>query len=556
MIVSLMIKDIVLIDRLQMNFEDGLCVLSGETGAGKSILLSGIGLAIGARGGKELIRHGKDQGSVAVELEILDDHKVWRLLDEQGLDHEGGQIILRRVITKDGRSRAFINDQSVSVSFLRAVGENLIEIHGQHDERGLLNPSGHRHLLDDFGGYEKLLEKVRKNYRTLCELKTTLTNEQAKLELAKSDEEYIRHNLEELEQINPVVGEEEELAKERSKMMQGESLSEGLGGLLGTLLSDKGVDTALRAILRKIERMSAQAPGLLDSVSECLDRAANETSEGISQLEAIIRDLEFNPFDLENTEERLFALRAAARKHHCQPDGLVALKDEFEQKLGALKFSDEEVQRLIKEVEKAGLVFEQNVSQLSKERKKAASLLDNQVATELPALKMDKAEFMTFLEPLDREAWNAEGGERVDFQVSTNPGAPFGGLIKIASGGELSRFILALKVVLARKTSVATLIFDEIDQGVGGAVANAVGERLAVLAEKAQILVITHSPQVAARGKSHWLINKKSDEKNGAVTTAVTTLENDNRREEIARMLAGAEVTSEARAAADNLLDW
>lgn len=556
MIVSLMIKDIVLIDRLQMNFEDGLCVLSGETGAGKSILLSGIGLAIGARGGKELIRHGKDQGSVAVELEISEDHKVWQLLDEQGLDYEYGQIILRRIITKDGRSRAFINDQSVSASFLRAVGENLIEIHGQHDERGLLNPSGHRHLLDDFGGYEKLLEKVRKNYRVLCDLKTKLKIEQEKLKLAKSDEDYIKHNLEELEQLNPAVGEEEELAKERTKMMQGENLAEGLGGLLGKLLSDKGVDAVLRATLRKIERMSAQAPGLLDDVSESIDRAANETSEGISQLEAIIRDLEFNPYDLENTEERLFALRAAARKHNCLPDGLVALRGEFEHKLGALKFSDEEVQRLIDEVEKAQVIFEQNVVKLSGERKKAATLLDSQVGKELPALKMDKAEFMTYLEPLDCGSWNAEGGERVDFQVSTNPGAPFGGLIKIASGGELSRFILALKVVLARKTSVATLIFDEIDQGVGGAVANAVGERLAELAKKAQILVITHSPQVAARGKSHWLINKNSEGNSGSVTTAVTTLENESRREEIARMLAGAEVTNEARAAADNLLDW
>lgn len=556
MIVSLMIKDIVLIDRLQMNFEDGLCVLSGETGAGKSILLSGIGLATGARGGRELIRHGEEQGSVAVELEIPVGHQVWQLFDEQGLDYEGGQIILRRVITKDGRSRAFINDQSVSISFLRSVGESLIEIHGQHDERGLLNPSGHRHLLDDFGGYEKLLELVRKNYKALCDLKSQLEIEQEKLQLAKSDEEYIKHNLEELEQLNPVVGEEEELAKERTKMMQGENLAEGLGELLGKLLSDKGVDTALRAVLRKIERMAAQAPGLLDSVSESLDRAANETSEGISQLETIIRDLEFNPYDLENTEERLFALRAAARKHSCQVDGLVALKDEFEQKLGALRFGDEEVQRLINEVATAQMVFEQNVTKLSIERKRAATLLDSQVAKELPALKMDKAEFMTFLEPLDSEFWNAEGGERVDFQVSTNPGAPFGGLIKIASGGELSRFILALKVVLARKTSVATLIFDEIDQGVGGAVANAVGERLAELAKKAQILVITHSPQVAARGKNHWLINKKTAGNDGRVTTAVTVLENEKRREEIARMLAGAEVTKEARAAADNLLEW
>ena len=553
MIVSLTIKDIVLIDRLQMDFEDGLCVLSGETGAGKSILLSGIGLAIGGRSEKELIRYGKDQGSVSVEMLVPDDHKVWNILKEQGLDVELDRVILRRVITKDGRSRAFINDQSVSIALLRKAGECLIEIHGQHDERGLLNPSGHRDLLDDFGGYDALLKKVAINYRTLTSLKQALAREQEKLEIAKSDEEYISHNLEELNTLSPEIGEEEGLAKERTRMMQGETLSSGLGDLLGKLLNDKGVDTILRATLRKIERMSAQAPGLLDGVSESLDRAANETSEGIRELESIIRDLEFNPYDLENTEERLFSLRAAARKHNCQPDGLVALKQEFEEKLNALKFSDEEVHRLLGEVKAAKDTFEENVRKLSAQRIKTAVSLDKQVNKELPALKMDKARFQTFIESLDPEDWNGEGGERIDFRVSTNPGAPFGGLVKIASGGELSRFILALKVVLARQTSVATLIFDEIDQGVGGAVANAVGERLAELADKAQILVITHSPQVAARGRSHWLINK-SVSNDDMMTTAVTELVKEDRREEIARMLSGAEVTKESRAAADNLL--
>ncbi|HRW29568.1 MAG TPA: hypothetical protein P5227_06205, partial [Emcibacteraceae bacterium] len=286
------------------------------------------------------------------------------------------------------------------------------------------------------------------------------------------------------------------------------------------------------------------------------DRAANETTEAISELERIIRDLEFNPYDLENVEERLFALRGIARKHHCQPDSLVQLKKDFEDKLESLEFSDREVQRLKSEVKQARAKFEENVIKLSEARQKTGAILDDQVNKELPALKMDKAKFKTFLEPLERESWNADGGERVDFRVSTNPGAPFGGLIKIASGGELSRFILALKVVLARKTSVATLIFDEIDQGVGGAVANAVGERLADLATKAQIMVITHSPQVAARGNSHWLINKGISEDGETVTTTVTLIDKDHRREEIARMLSGAHVTKESRAAADNLLNW
>lgn len=556
MLVSLAIKDIVLIDRLRMEFEDGLCVLSGETGAGKSILLSSIGLAIGARGGRELIRYGENMGSVTAEFLLSSDHKVWSILDEQAIDFEGEQVILRRVVYKDGKSKAFINDQSVSITFLRLIGEMLVEIHGQHDERGLLNPAGHRDLLDDFGGYDVLCDKVSKNYNALVKLKEALQNERDKLVLAKQDEEYIRHNLDELETLNPIKGEEEELAKERSRMMQGETLSEGLGDLLNKLLNDKGVDAVLRATMRKMERMAAQAPGLLEKVSESLERAANETSEAIAELEETIRNLEFNPYDLENTEERLFSLRAAARKHSCQVDHLIDLKNEFVQKLSTIEYGDEEVNRLTNEVRSAQSKFEKSVSELTKARIKAANMLDKSVNQELPALKMDKASFKTFLEPLEKSNWNANGGERCDFRVSTNPGAPFGGLIKIASGGELSRFILALKVVLARKTSVATLIFDEIDQGVGGAVANAVGGRLSELATNAQIMVITHSPQVAARGNSHWYINKVTSEDDDSVTTGVTLLTEERRREEIARMLAGAVVTEEARAAADNLLKW
>ncbi|MBT5185169.1 MAG: DNA repair protein RecN [Kordiimonadaceae bacterium] len=444
MIVSLAIKDIVLIDRLQMNFESGLCVLSGETGAGKSILLSGIGLAIGARGGRELIRHGKDQGSVNAEFSLSADHKIWSLLDQYGFDYNEGQVILRRIVTKDGKSRAFINDQSVSISLLRKVGELLIEIHGQHDERGLLNPAGHRNLLDEFGGYKGLLEDVKVIFEKLTSLKKALYEEQEKLEIAKQDEDYIRHNLEELDQLNPQKGEEEELAKERTRMMQGENLSAGLGELLNKLLNDKGVDTILRMTLRKIERISEQAPGLLDSVSESLDHAADETSNAIAKLEDIMRDLEFNPYDLENTEERLFAIRACARKHNCQPEQLVQIKKDFETKLSELEFGDGEVQRLTQEVYKTQKKFEVTAKKLSVLRHKTAEELDGFVNKELPALKMEKADFKTFLEPLELENWNAEGGERVDFRVSTNPGAPFGGLIKIASGGELSRFILAL----------------------------------------------------------------------------------------------------------------
>lgn len=554
MIVALAIKNIVLIDRLSMDFTGGLCVLSGETGAGKSILLSGIGLVIGDRGGRELIRNNEEQGSVVAEFSINKDHKIWQTLDQLGLPYEDGQLILRRIIMKNGPSRAFINDQSVSISALRSVGEQLIEIHGQHDERGLLNPAGHRDLLDEFGCYPELTEQVENNFSKLERLKTALIREQEKLEIAQKDEEYVRYNLQELTELNPALGEEEELATERTRMMQGENLSQGLGEILNKLLNDKGVDTVLRVTMRKLERLVERAPGLLDNVSLTLERAATETSDAISGLEEIIQNLEFNPYDLENTEERLFALRAAARKHNCQPDQLIGVKNDFEQKLSALQYGDVEVRKLIDHVKKADEIFTNAVMQLTAMRKKTAKELDAHVNDELPALKMDKAAFQTFIQPLDKENWNKDGGERVDFRVSTNPGSPFGGLIKIASGGELSRFILALKVVLARKTNIATLIFDEIDQGVGGAVANAVGERLAALASKAQILVITHSPQVAARGKNHWLINKS--DRDGGVYTTVIPLQNEERREEIARMLAGAQVTEEARAAADNLLQY
>jgi len=373
MIVSLTIKDIVLIDRLQMDFEVGLCVLSGETGAGKSILLSSIGLAIGARGGRELIRHGKEQGSVSAEFSLAKKHKIWKILDDQQLDYDVGQLILRRVILKDGRSKAFINDQSVSISLLRSVGEKLIEIHGQHDERGLLNPSGHRALLDDFGRYDNVLGLVRKNYQTLRQLNQDLSDEQERLEKARRDEDYIRHNLDELNELDPKLGEEEKLAKERTLMMQGENLSEGLGEILDKLLNDKGANTILRHTLRKLEQIAAKAPGLLEDVSESLDRAANETTAAISELEDVIRNLEFNPYDLENTEERLFALRAAARKHSCQPDALVEVKTDFEKKLAALAFSDEQVKRLSREVKEARATYEKNVRKLSAMRRKRHS---------------------------------------------------------------------------------------------------------------------------------------------------------------------------------------
>ncbi len=554
MLNSLTINNIVLIDRLHINFEDGLCVLSGETGAGKSILLDSLGLAMGGRGGRELVRHGCEQASVTADFYLSGKHKIWPLLDEQGLTYEGGQIILRRTLSADGRSRAHINDQAVSIGLLRKVGDMLVEIHGQHDERGLLNSAGHRKILDDYGQYSPLSDKVRNCHKKLTRLLTELSSEEDKLAAARLDEDYIRHNLRELEQLSPEMGQENQLADERSRMMQGEQMSDGLNDILSSLLNKNGIDGAIRSIIRRLNRMAGQGGGILDPVVESLDRAADETSAAIAALEEILRSMEFNPHDLENTEERLFALRAAARKHKCLVDDLPKIIADFEQKLHALEFSDGEVLRLTQEVKTARAAYHKAVGKLTTARKKAANDLDGLVRDELPPLKMEKARFLTEIVPLEPSEWGAEGAERIEFQISTNPGAPFGGLIRVASGGELSRFILALKVVLARNTTVPTLVFDEVDQGVGGAVADAVGERLKRLATEAQILVVTHSPQVAARAANHWLIEKSEKQAGGDVFTSIISLDNDDRQEEIARMLAGANITDEARAAAVRLI--
>jgi len=553
MLVSLNIRNIVLIDHLQLDFEGGLGVLSGETGAGKSILLDSIGLAIGRRSERELVRHGTDQGTVTAEFSIPLDDNLWQQLADNDIDYEAGSLILRRSLNTEGRSRAFINDQPVSATLLRQIGEQLVEIHGQHDERGLLNVEGHRHILDLFAGHDDLRRSVRKAYENWRDIQGQLRAEEEKLAAAQADEEYIRYNLEELSELAVEPGEEEQLANRRALMMRGEQMAGDLDELLKELLDKKGADAAVRGAARKVGRMMDQSGGTLNEVMNALDRAANEMSEAIAGLEELQRELDFDPFELERSEERLFAIRAASRKHHCAPDDLPALLTEFEDKLKALEFGDEEVRRLQGELKDAREAYERLVEKLSQGRQQAAAKLDGGVNAELPPLKLEKAQFLSHITTLEKEDWGPDGGERVEFQVSTNPGAPFGSLVKIASGGELSRFILALKVVLAQKSTIPTLIFDEIDRGVGGAVADAVGDRLERLSHQAQILVITHSPQVAARGDSHWLIAKSGNEEQGVVTQ-VNVLDQTDRREEIARMLAGATITDQARAAADSLI--
>lgn len=555
MLQSLSIRDIVIIDRLDLVFKDGLCVLTGETGAGKSILLDALGLVIGRRGERSLVRQGTDKAIVSAEFALSPDHRVWEQLAEQGLD-EGradGLLVLRRILSADGKSRAFLNDQPVSIGLLGDVGDNLVEIHGQHDDRGLLNPRGHKALLDAFGGLGGLVTAVRRAHDALVSAQSDRQREEDALAAARADEEFLRYNLEELSSLAPEEGEEERLAARRTLMMKGEKLRGGLNEVLTDLTSEGGADALLRGAMRRLERGVSDLGETMEPVLDSLERAAIEAGEAIARLEQIIGDLDFDPRELETTEERLFALRAAARKHQCQVDDLPALLEDFSRRIGDLDQGEDRLNALLDAEKRAQAAFEQAVGDLSAARREAARRLAVAVNEELGPLKLDKARFDVGVMALDPSEWGEGGGERVEFQVATNPGAPFGPLMRIASGGEQSRFILALKVVLARQGSAPTLIFDEVDRGVGGAVAEAVGDRLARLSGGAQVLVVTHSPQVAAAGRHHWRIAKQEGE-TGVVTTRVVPLDRDERKEEIARMLAGARITDEARAAAAQLM--
>ncbi|GHF21143.1 DNA repair protein RecN [Kordiimonas sediminis] len=552
MLASLSIRDIVLIDKLTLNFEAGLTVLTGETGAGKSILLDSLGLATGSRADRALVRQGQDTGIVIAEFCVAPDHAACIILEEEGMDSGGGTLLLRRQVSSDGRSRAWINDQPVSQTMLSQVGSLLLEVHGQHDDRGLLEASAHRGLLDTYGAYETEAKTVSDLFRELEKTRKHLRSLEAEIEAARKDEEYLRHAVEELDLLGMTEGEEEALSEKRTMMMQGEKLSDDLSGFMKDLMKDKGIDAAVRNILRKMDRLDASAHELVKPVYDSLDRAAIELGEGIGALEGLMQDLEFNPVDLEETEERLFEIRRLARKHSCAPDDLVSLREQLHARIQALEAGDTDLSETRHKVEALEKALGDAVTVLHKKRVEAAAELDALVMAELPPLKLEKAIFRTVVTPVEPDEWTRHGGDFVTFEVQTNPGAPFGQMVKIASGGELARFILALKVVLARSSSTPVMVFDEVDRGIGGATADAVGERLKRLTDGSQVLVVTHSPQVAARGDSHFQIEKGDD---GVVTrTAVRQLENIERREELARMLSGAEITDEARAAADRLL--
>jgi len=548
MLTGLSIRDVVLIDTLDLEFGPGLCVLTGETGAGKSILLDALGLALGMRADSALVRAGQAQAVVSVAFEMPADHPALALLADNGLDNEPGEpLTIRRVAKADGGSRAFVNDQSVSAGLLRELGGLLVEIHGQHDDRGLLNPRGHRALLDAYGRIDAA--RAAAAWRRVRELEERLGEARTATETAGRDREWLEHAVEELARLAPEQGEEERLASLRATMQAGARLGDELATISALLRGSEGGLAQLRQAARRLDRIAAEHPALAEALA-ALDRAVIEAADGEDALDRAAEALTFDPARLEEAEARLFEIRALARKHRIEADALPALLGDLEARRGAIDADADRIEALGAELAEACIAYDRAADALTEARQAAAARLDAAVAAELAPLKLDQACFRSVIGPAEP---GATGRDRVEFEVSTNPGAPFGPLLRIASGGELSRFILALKVALAEEGGATTMIFDEVDRGVGGAVASAIGERLHRLAEGGQVLVVTHSPQVAARGAMHLLIEKSHD---GLVTrTGVHRLDEARRREEIARMLSGAQVTDEARAQADRLLE-
>lgn len=556
MLVSLAIGNVVLIDRVDLVFGPGLCVLTGETGAGKSILLDSLGLALGMRANAGMVRGASKGNQATVTATFLPDANstVYGLMSEHGLDapKDDEPIILRRTVDSAGRSRAFVNDQTISISLLRQIGDSLVEIEGQFATQGLMDAASHRTALDSFGGLHELQQQIAKSYDVFQRAQAALENAEAQLEKAQEDEDFIRHAVDELKALDPQPDEESQLADTRALLMHGEKLVEAIKAADTALTSGDNVEDRMGAAVRSLTRQAEAAQGRFDSVLDALERAADGVADALTLLRRAMAETEPDPKRLDDCEERLFALRAAARKHNVAVSDLPTLLDRFVAKLAAVEDGGAALLALKKSRDDARAEYAAGAEALSDKRRKAAVALDRSVTLELPPLRLEKAVFTTVVERRAEAEWGANGIDRIHFEVSTVPGVPGGPLARIASGGELARFLLALKLVLHRANAVATLVFDEVDSGVGGATASAIGERLARLAEEAQVLVITHSPQVAAFGAHHLRVAKK--ESGDGVVTIVEDLKKQERREEIARMLAGAEITEEARAAADSLI--
>ncbi|XUU60155.1 DNA repair protein RecN [Erythrobacter sp. HA6-11] len=552
MLTRLSIRNVVLIEALDLNFGRGLGVLTGETGAGKSILLDALGLVLGDRADSGLVRAGEDKALVTAAFEFAPvPDAVAEVLDDAGVEIEPGEpLLIRRQVKADGGSKAWVNDQPVGVALLRELAGSLVELHGQHDDRGLVNPRGHGALLDRYAGTD--LDGLRSAWTAWREAAERLESARAEVEQAKADQDLLLAHLAELNALEPQAGEEARLAETRSAMQKGEKLSGDLEELRVIWEGSDSPLAALRVAARRLDRIAGEHPLLTEALG-ALDRALVETGEAEDKLRDAAEALVHDPAALDAAETRLFELRALARKHRCEVDELPDKMREMRSQLDAIEGGEAQLDALESAAKQAEQAYTAKAEKAHKARLKAAKQLDKAVAAELAPLKLDAARFLTAVGSLPQEKWGPAGSDSVEFLIATNPGADFAPLGKIASGGELSRFILALKVALAEKGGAATVIFDEIDRGVGGAVASAIGDRLARLAGEEQLLAVTHSPQVAARGATHYLIAKSSS---GTVTkTSVALLDEAGRQEEIARMLSGAEVTPEARAQADRLLE-
>ena len=546
MLRGLHIHNMLLIDRLELEFQPGLNVLTGETGAGKSILLDSLGFVLGWRGRADLVRQGADQGEVTAWFDLPGSHPAFDVLRAAEMPADDGELILRRTNTPDGRKTAFVNDRRCSGDILRQLSDVLVELHGQHDDRGLLDPKGHRALLDDFAGID--LTKLRAAWRAAATARKELEQARAALAEAEKDADYLRHSVAELDDLAPEPGEEQALDAQRRLMQSSEKIREDIAKA-GEAIGQNGADGLIGDAMRWLDGVVDKAEGRLDEPLAALGRAMSELSDAQIGVEDCLNALDFNPLELEQAEERLFAIRALARKHGVAPDDLSGFADDMRRKLQAIDTGADHLKDLTAAVKLAEAGYAEAAQAVSAARKAAAKRLDSAMAAELAPLKMERAVFATEISPADP---GPDGTDQVVFTVATNPGAPAGPINRVASGGELSRFLLALKVCLTAQDTGLTMIFDEIDRGVGGATADAVGKRLSALAEGAQVLVVTHSPQVAAKGDHQWLVAKSVTDE--VTTSTVQKLSQDDRTDEIARMLAGEHITAEARAAAAALL--
>lgn len=547
MLRTLDIRDMLIIDRLELGFSSGLNVLTGETGAGKSILLDCLGFVLGWRGRAELVRQGAEQGEVTAVFELPEDHPAHQILEEAGLPG-GRELILRRVNARDGRKTAYVNDRRASGEALRALSATLVELHGQQDDGGLLNTRGHRAMLDTFAGIEAQVEAVRAAWTGRAKAAKALAEAEAAIAEVRAEEDYLRHAVSELDDLDPKAGEEATLDAARRQMQSAEKIRADVVRAFEAL-SPSGAEGILRDADRWLQGAADKAEGRLDAALAALDRAMIELGEAQSIVETALDTLAFDPRELERVEERLFAIRALARKHGVLADELGVFAEGLRARLAALDAGEGQLAALKAELSAAETRYLRAAETVTDARKAASGRLDAAMAAELAPLKMERAVFTT---QVTRAEPGPEGRDTVAFTVATNPGAPAGPLNKIASGGELSRFLLALKVVLSKGMDALVMIFDEIDRGVGGATADAVGRRLALLSEGAQVLVVTHSPQVAARGAHHFRVQKQVHD--GMTTSTVVALSAAEREDEIARMISGAEVTEAARAAANDLL--